>query len=328
MSLLAQELKLRSKKMKNRIAMPPMANRAATEEGAVIPELVSHYADRAAQEIALVIVEHSYIHPSGKAHNLQLGAYSDEFIDGLTQLASSIKKHGALAAVQITHAGSKTTTEVLGKPPVAPSPVDNPSAGDTPRELTGGEIAELKESYVQAALRAEKAGFDAVEIHGAHGYLLNQFLSPLTNKRTDEYGGSEEARAKFPLEVVRAVKEALDNDTVLMYRLGVDDLLPDGLTIDVTSRFAVQLEKSGIDLIDISGGIKAYSIVDEHPGYFRTHGSAIKELVSVPVMVTGGVNTPEFAEELLSSGDADIIGIGRGLLKNPAWASEALTALS
>lgn len=327
MSLLSQELKLRTGVMKNRIAMPPMANRVATEDGAVVPDLIRHYTERAANEIALVIVEHSYVHPSGKAHELQLAADRDELIDGLAGLASAIKDQGAPAAIQITHAGSKTTTDVLGHQPVAPSAITNPSAGDEPRELTLGELADLRESYVHAALRVRRAGFDAVEIHGAHGYLLNQFLSPVTNLRTDAYGGSDEARAKLPLEVVRAVKKALD-DAILMYRLGVDDLLPGGLTAETTSRFSVELEEAGIDLIDISGGIKGYSIVDEKPGYFRAHGRAIKELVSVPVMVTGGIKAPEFAEEILSSGDADIIGIGRALLKNPAWAGEALEALS
>ena len=327
MSLLSQKLSLRTATMKNRIAMPPMANRIATEDGAVVPTLLHHYTDRAKEQIALVIVEHSYVHPLGKASKGQLAIDKDELVQGLTTLASSIKEQGALSAIQITHAGSKTTAELIGQAPAGPSAVGNPSAGDTPREFTESELAELKECYVKAALRAQKAGFDAVEIHGAHGYLLNQFLSPLTNKRTDEYGGSEEARAKFPLEVVSAVKEAIDENTLLMYRLGVDDLLPGGLTIDATVRFSTLLEKNGIDLIDISGGIMGYSIVDEKPGYFGTHGKAIKQQVSIPVMVTGGVKTPELAEEMLLAGDADIVGVGRALLKNPRWAREAIEKL-
>ena len=327
MSLLAQELKIRGKVMRNRIAMPPMANGLATEDGAVVPKHNSHYAERAADGVALMIVEHSYVHPSGKAGPGQLAVNRDELVDGLASLAKSIKDQGALAAIQITHAGSKTSSEVCGQT-MAPSAVANPSTkGEVPKAFSAGELVELKESYVQGALRSEKAGFDAIEIHGAHGYLLNQFLSPLTNQRTDEYGGSDEARAKFPLEVVRAVKEALSDDTILMYRLGTDDFIPGGLTIEVTAKFSVSLEQSGVDIIDVSGGMKAYMIVNEQPGYFRAHSSAIKDLVSIPIMVTGGVKTADFAEEILKSGDADIIGIGRALLKNPRWASEALKAL-
>ena len=328
MSLLSQELSLSNKVLKNRIAMPPMANGMATEEGAVVEKLIAHYVARAREEVALIIVEHSYVHPSGRASVGQLAADKDELVEGLATLASSIKEHGALAAIQITHAGSKTTSEVCGQTAVAPSAVPHPGTGNEPRELTMDELAQLKESFVQAALRAEKAGFDAVEVHGAHGYLLNQFLSPLSNRRADGYGGNEENRARFPLEVVSAVKKALRKDTLLMFRLGVDDLLPGGLTIEMTSRISVLLEENGVDLIDVSGGMSAYLIVDEKPGYFRTHSRAIKKLVSLPVMVTGGIKTPEYAEEVLASGDADIVGIGRALLKNPAWARQALEKLS
>ncbi|MBN1687196.1 MAG: NADH:flavin oxidoreductase [Spirochaetales bacterium] len=328
MSLLSRELPLRHKVMRNRIAMPPMANRAATEEGAAVPALINHYAARAGEKVALVILEHSFVHSSGRAHPAQLAIDNDELVDGLAALARAIKEQGALSAIQITHAGSKTTSEVTGQATAGPSAVPHPTTGNEPREFTAAQLTQLRDNFVQAALRAQKAGFDAVEIHGAHGYLLNQFLSPLTNRRTDGYGGSEEKRAKYPLEVVSAVREALNEHTVLMFRLGVDDLLPGGLTIEATSRFSVLLEEKGVDLIDISGGMGGYSIVDEKPGYFRTHGRAIKELVSVPVMVTGGVKTPELAEEILSSGDADIIGVGRELLKNPKWASEALRKLS
>jgi 2,4-dienoyl-CoA reductase-like NADH-dependent reductase (Old Yellow Enzyme family) len=185
----------------------------------------------------------------------------------------------------------------------------------------------LRESYVEAAVRAERAGFDAVELHGAHGYLLNQFLSPLTNRRSDAYGGSDRGRAQFPLEVLEAVRKALDRTTILLYRLGADDLLPGGLTIEATSRFSFWLEETGVDLIDVSGGMSGVGIVDEKPGFFRTHSRAIKDRVSIPVMVTGGVKTPEFAEEILGSGDADIVGVGRALLANPRWAREALERL-
>ena len=328
MSLLSQELTIGSRILRNRIAMPPMANGLATEEGEVVGQLNRHYAERAREGVGLVIVEHAYVQPSGKASPRQLAIDRDELVPGLATLASSIKDQGALSAIQITHAGSKTTRETCGQIPVAPSAVPNPGGGGEPRALTGPELSELRESYVQAARRAEEAGFDAIELHGAHGYCLNQFLSPLTNHRTDTYGGSDEGRFRFPLEVLRAVKGALGGETLLMYRLGADDLLPGGLTIDTTGRFSVLLQENGIDLIDVSGGMSAFSIVDRKPGFFRTHSREIKARVSVPVLVTGGVKTAGFAEEILESGDADIVGIGRALLANPSWAREALATLA
>lgn len=327
MSLLAQKITIGDKVSKNRIAMPPMANGLATDDGAVVPKLNRHYEDRAKEEVGLVIVEHAYVHPTGKASPRQLAVDRDELVEGLATLASSIKNQGALAAIQITHAGSKTTRETCGQEPVAPSAVSNPGGGGMPRELSTEELSELKACYVQAAVRCEKAGFDAIELHGAHGYFLNQFLSPLTNLRTDAYGGSDEGRARFPIEVVQAVKRALDKETVLMYRLGADDLLPGGLAIEEAVRFSVSLEENGVDLIDVSGGLSAFMIVDKKPGFFRTHSRAIRDRASIPILVTGGVKTAGFAEDILESGDADIVGIGRSLLANPKWAREALDSL-
>jgi len=328
MSLLAEEIRIGDKTSRNRVAMPPMANGLATDDGEVVPRLNSHYEARAKEGVGLVIVEHAYVHPSGKASPRQLAVDRDELTDGLTTLASSIRAQGALAAIQITHAGSKTSQENCGQIPVAPSAVSNPMGASEPRELGTEELLELKQCYVQAAVRAEKAGFDAVELHGAHGYFLNQFLSPLTNRRTDAYGGSDRGRARFPLEVLEAVKEAVGDTTIVIYRLGADDLLPGGLTIEAAGRFAVWLGEGGVDLIDVSGGLSAFMIVDKHPGFFRTHSRAIRDQVSVPVMVTGGVKTPEFAEEILESGDADVVGVGRALLANPKWAREALEKLA
>ena len=328
MSLLAEQLKLRHAVLKNRIAMPPMANNLATEEGAVTPELNTHYEQRARNAVSLVIVEHAYVHPSGRVNPKQLGIHRDELVEGLAGLATAIRRHGSLAVIQITHAGSNTTEEACGQAPIGPSAVPHPKKGTVPREMSEDELFELRTWYVDAALRAQQAGFDAVELHGAHGYGLNQFLSPLTNRRTDSYGGSEHDRARFPLEVVRALRTAMDERTLLMYRLGVDDLMDGGLTIEATRGFAVSLEEHGIDLIDVSGGMSAFLIVDKKPGYFRMHSHTIKALVKTPVMVTGGIDTPESAEETLRKQDADVIGVGRALLSNPRWATEALQKLA
>lgn len=327
MSLLAGELIIGSIVVKNRVVMPPMANNLATEEGGVVPEIIEHYEKRSRENIGTIIVEHAYVSPGAKSGVRQLGIYEDELILGLSAIAASIDSHGCLASIQITHPGSNTKEEVCEGAPVAPSAVRHPKSGLKPRELSREEISELKAHFVQAALRAEKAGFKAVEIHGAHGYLLNQFLSPLTNKRTDAYGGDLEARARFPLEVVEAVRGALQLETIIMYRLGADDLLDGGLTIESTSRAAAWLADAGVDFFDVSGGISGPDISSEKPGYFRVHSRAIKETVGVPVMVTGGITSAEQAEEILESGDADAIGIGKALLGNSKWATEALAGL-
>ena len=327
MSLLASELTIGSMIVKNRIVMPPMASNRATEEGGVVPEIIEHYETRSRESVGTIIVEHTYVSPGAKSSIQQMGIYEDELILGLSAIAASISSHGCLASIQLTHPGSNTKEGVCEGTPVAPSAVTHPMSGMEPRELSREEMSELKAHFVHAALRAEKAGFQAVELHGAHGYLLNQFLSPLTNKRTDAYGGSLENRAKFPLEVVEAVRTALQLESILMYRLGADDLLEGGLTIDVTAQAAAWLEDAGVDFFDVSGGISGPEIASEKPGYFRVHSRAVKETVEVPVMVTGGITTSEQAEEILESGDADAIGVGRALLENPKWASAALEFL-
>ncbi len=327
LSLLFSKLVIRNKVMRNRIAMPPMANNLATLEGEVVPGLIAHYRKRAREGVALVIVEHSYINPSGRASSNQLGIHRDALIAGLRELASSIKGQGALAAIQITHAGSSTTEATIGEKPVAPSYVPHPRKKTGPRALTRDELAIVRDDFARAAARAKRAGFDAVELHGAHGFLLNQFLSPLTNQREDEYGGSLQGRARFPLEVVQAVKRTLKENTLLMYRLGADDLMEGGLKVDSTAQFALWLQEEGVDIIDISGGMSGYTMVDAKPGYFRSHSRAIKSLVRVPVMVTGGISSARQAEDILAARDADIVGIGRALLKNFRWASEAVKSL-
>ncbi|MFW6139064.1 MAG: tRNA-dihydrouridine synthase, partial [Spirochaetota bacterium] len=233
----------------------------------------------------------------------------------------------ALAAIQISHAGSGTTEKVCGGKPVAPSAVPHPRKNTHPRALTGEEAGKLRDNFAGAAARAAGAGFDAVELHGAHGFFLNQFLSPLTNLRKDKYGGSLEERAAFPLEVVQAVMRELKDDMLLMYRLGADDLMEGGLKVDSTAQFAKWLQQEGVDIIDVSGGMNSYHIVETNPGFFRTHSRVIKQVVKVPVMVTGGISTAVQAEDVLAACDADIVGIGRALLKNYRWAREALKSL-
>jgi len=323
-ALLSKPLSIKDLSLKNRIVMPPMANNRATLAGDVTDTLIEHYTERAAG-VGLIIVEHSYVTVSGRVHPNQLGINEDSNVPGLMRLASAIRAAGAPAAIQITHAGGRTTPEACGVQPEAPSATPIPPQGEiVPRELSLDDLRALRQAFAQAARRAKMAGFAAVEVHGAHGYLLNQFCSPLCNHRTDAYGGDRAARLRFPLEVVESVRQAVGPAYPVFYRLGADDLLPGGLTAGDAVYAAKALEETGIDMLDISGGLlgsRPNGVSGE--GYFGHLSMAIKAAVRVPVMVTGGVVTALGAERLLRDGKADLVGVGRALLADPGWAVKA-----
>ncbi|HUW63996.1 MAG TPA: NADH:flavin oxidoreductase [Spirochaetia bacterium] len=309
--------------LENRIVMPPMANYLCGEDGAITDALLEHYGRRAGKEVALVIVEHSYVLPSGRAHKKQLGLHDDRLVPGLTRLVEEVHRHGARIGIQITHAGSNTGSDVLGEQPLAPSALPHPvreNAG-TARELTYLDLAALKEAFAAAARRAVAAGFDMVEIHGAHGYLLNQFFSPLTNKRSDEYGGSLENRLRFPLEVVAAVRQAVGKDFSLFYRFGADDQMPGGITVGEAQKATPLLAEAGVNVLDLSGGLCGARKTGS--GFFLYLAEGIKPAAGIPVMVTGGLGDPHLADRVIREGTADLVGIGRALLADPDWAVKA-----
>jgi len=301
--------------------MPPMQTGLATKKGAVTDALVEYYTRRS-KAIGLLIVEHSYVAIEGKLSERQLGVYEDSLIGGLESLSSSIHAMGTPVVIQINHAGKKASTETTGMQPVAPSPV-----GDA-RELKAGDIEGLCEAYAVAAERAMKAGFDGIEIHGAHGFLLNQFYSPLTNRRNDRYGGSLQKRMRFPLEVVEGVREGIGG-RLLLYRLGSDDLDLAGTQIEDSQKFAVELEEAGADIIDVSGGLCGGSPekLEGIQGYFIPQAQKIKEVVDIPVIGVGGIKDPEYADRLIREGKVDLVAVGRGLLNDPDWAGKAVERL-
>ncbi|MDI6710059.1 MAG: NADH:flavin oxidoreductase [Thermoanaerobacterales bacterium] len=315
--------------LKNRIVMPPMANNLCAENGAVNDILIAHYQRRAEAEVALLIVEHSYVLPSGRAGRKQLGIHDDALVAGLRRLVDEVHRRGAKIGIQITHAGSNTSSEVLGHQPLAPSPVPHPSKryNEVPKELSKDELGTIRESFAAAARRAKEAGFDMVEIHGAHGYLLNQFFSPLTNRRDDEYGGSFENRLRFPREVVAAVRQAVGETFCIFYRFGADDQMAGGITTDDARRAAPLLVEAGVDVLDLSGGMCGASS-KTGTGFFNYLAEAVKPVVNVPVMVTGGLGDPRQANRVIEEGIADLVGIGRALLADPEWALKAKTVVN
>jgi len=293
----------------------------ATTEGAVTDNLVRHYVERS-KATGLVIVEHSYVSLDGRLSERQLGICGDGFVPGLERLSSSIHATGTSAVIQINHAGRSASMEVTGTQPVAPSP------SESARELKGGEIKNLVEAFATAADRAMRAGFDGVEVHGAHGFLLNQFFSPVANRRRDKYGGSLESRVRFPLEVVERVKEKVGG-RLLLYRLGSDDLNPEGTQIEDSKKFAVKLEEAGVDIIDVSGGLcgSRPAQLQGRQGYFIPQAQQIKRVIGVPVIGVGGITEPEYANRLIQEGRVDLVAVGRGLLEDPDWAAKAIKAL-
>ena len=246
-------------------------------------------------------------------------------IAGLSKLVDTIHQRGVLAIAQLNHAGSAAPSGVTGRKAVSASRVILPTVpmmgdGVEPEELVEDQIADIVLKFAKAARRAREAGYDVVEIHSAHAYLLNQFFSPLTNHRNDEYGGSIDGRLKIHREVIQAVREATGEDMVVSIRLGGCDYVEGGSTISDCVYAAKVFERAGVDMIDISGGMCRYTRKGhDEPGYFQDMSLEVKKASSIPVMLTGGVKTLEDAERLLSMGVADLIGVGRELLKNPQW---------
>jgi len=318
---LLEPLKVRELTLKNRIVMPPMHTGLATTEGAVTESLFKHYVRRS-RALGLLIVEHSYVSLEGKHSQRQLGIYEDQLISGLKKLARSVQATGTPIVIQINHAGRVADREVTGRQPVAPSPEENA------RKLKVQEIEDLTKTFANAADRAIRAGFDGVEVHGAHGFLLNQFFSPLTNKRRDIYGGTFENRTRLPLQVIESVKKKV-GEKLLLYRLGSDDLDPSGIRIEDSQKFAVKLEQAGVDIIDVSGGLCGSSPkqLQGMQGYFIPQAQQIRKVVEIPVMGVGGITEAEYADQLIREGRVDLVAVGRKLFSDPDWAAKTLKTL-
>ncbi len=309
-----------SMEIKNRLVMPPMGTSLALKDGTVTDRQIDYYEERAKGGPGLVIVELACVDaPVGKAMVKQVAIDDDRFIPGLSRLAEAIKRNGARAAIQIHHAGRQTSARWTGHQLVAPSPIAM-SGGEQPRELTLEEIATLVARFGEAAERAKRAGFDGVEIHGAHCYLICQFLSPLSNHRQDAYGGSIENRARFLLEIIRAIRKRVGKDYPVWCRLSAMEIGAEGgITLEDTQVVAQLAEKAGADAIHVSAHPVAPARrppMAQPPCAFVPFAEAIKRVVSVPVITVSRI-PPELGEEVIREGKADFISIGRPLLADP-----------
>jgi 2,4-dienoyl-CoA reductase-like NADH-dependent reductase (Old Yellow Enzyme family) len=315
--------------LKNRIVMAPVSSNLAADDGTVSEEQLCHYYERAKGGVGLIIVENVCIsYPLARHGAAEPRIDDDAFIPGLTRLTDEIHRGGAKAAVELTHPGMNAGLRYTeGKTPIAPSAVPRLKDGLVPRALAREEIAQVIGDYVEAARRARQAGFDAVELQACHGLLINQFLSPLTNRRHDEYGGSRENRIRLLVEIVEGIKHHVGLDFPVMVRLVAEDVLDNGVTLEDGRWFAHRLEQPGADSIhpDFGLGDKEKRLEPmPYPQAWRVHlPEAIKAVVSIPVIAVGVIREPQVAEGILEAGQADFVALGRGLIADPEWPNKA-----
>lgn len=314
--------------LKNRLVMPPMVTNFGTKEGYVTDRTKDYYEERAKGEVGLIIVEATCIDtPIGKLSPRQLVIDDDKYIPGLQELAQAIQRHGARAAIQLHHAGRNTASSVTGHQLVAPSPIPSPG-GEVPRELTVTEVKEIVCGFAEAAARAQRAGFDAVELHAAHGYLICQFLSAASNKRQDEYGGELRNRARILLDTITAIKEKVGDSYPVWCRVnGREYGIEGGTTVEEAQELARMCQAAGNAAIHVSSF--GYGTDPRHlplsalrPGYLIRFAEAVKQAVSIPVIAVGRI-TPLLGEQVVDEGRADLIAVGRGLIADPQFAKKA-----
>ncbi|WP_248635483.1 NADH:flavin oxidoreductase [Desulfatibacillum aliphaticivorans] len=320
-SRLFSGLKIGSLELDNRVVMPPMYVGYAKETGEVSQMVLDHYSLMAQSGAAMIVVESTSIdHPMAGGGARTLRADDDCFLDGLEKLAEAIKSQGAVAAIQLNHAGRFSVVTN----PLSPTNIDTFGLGRTYKEMDKDDIAHVGDKFAEAAVRAKKAGFDVVELHGATGYLLSQFISPWVNRRTDEYGGSLDNRMRFGLEILKKVRDAV-GDMPVGFRFMAHEWLPEGLELVDSLPYARALEKAGAAYLSVSGGSWESFMVPEvliksiQPCYMVDLAAAVKKEVEIPVIAAGRIQEGAVAERILLEGKADLIGLARPLWADPGW---------
>lgn len=333
MSRLFEETEINSMKLLNRFVRSATWEGMATTEGTVTPRLVTMMAELAAGGVGLIISSHAYVRKDGQAGPFQLGIYDDTLVKGLEDMTTAVHAQKGKIVAQLAHAGLFSNTKLSGQAPVAVSALEE--YGHAAREVMEREdIKALVEAFRLAAGRAKDAGFDGVQLHAAHGYLLNQFLSPAFNKRKDNYGGTVENRSRAVLEILHAVKDTVGKNYPLLIKMNSEDFLEGGVTLQDSLRIGALLREAGIDAVELSGGtflsgkfgpsrggIKS----EDREAYFREAAKAFKEKLRIPVILVGGVRSFPVAEKLVDEGYADYISMSRPFIREPdlvkRWAS-------
>jgi len=326
---LLSPIKIKDLELPNRAVMPAMGTLLGNPDGTVSDALCAYIKRRAKSGVGLVITEITAVHPTGLTDSRQIGAYDDRFIPGLKRLAETIHGAGAKAAVQLHHAGRESFYLLKKGQAIAPSALPSLVFRMTPREMTVKEIKEIVQAFGQAAVRIRQAGFDAVEVHGAHGYLLTQFLSALCNRREDEYGGDFKNRARFVIEVVREVRQSVGPDFPVILRLSCEEFIKGGYTVEDMQTILPDLVQAGADVIHASlgthgspGGVASAS-AEYEPGFNVWRAKKVKETVNVPVIAVGRFSDPALADEVIARGEADLAAFGRQQLADPDYLIKA-----
>jgi len=326
MNDLFSPFQLKGLEVKNRIVMPPMCQYSVEKKDGIANDWhYLHYVNRAIGGAGFIIIEMTDVEPDGRITDYDLGLWSDEQIPALARIVEACHQYGAKVGIQIAHAGRKAEDAAV---PVAPSAIPFDEKSKTPRALSTDEVTEMVEKYRKAVKRAIQAGVDAIEIHGAHGYLIHQFHSPLTNKRDDEYGKD---LTKFGREIIQAAKSEIPEEMPLIMRISAAEYVEGGYGIKESIQFAKEYQQAGIDMFHISSGgegpIGAAGKPGTHAGYQVPLAREIKEALDVPVIAVGRLDDPILANSVIGNEDADLVAVGRGMLRNPHWALEAATIL-
>ena len=322
-------IKIKSVDLVNRAVMPPMGTNLGNPDGTVSEANLAYIKRRARGGAGLIITEITSVHPSGSVIPNELGAYDDRFIPGLKKIADAVHAAGSKVALQLHHAGRESLYLLREKKAIAPSPIRSLVFGLTPREINHEEIQEIITAFGAASARAVEAGFDAVEVHGAHGYLLTQFLSALSNKRDDEYGGSLSNRSRFMIEVLQEVRKTVGEDFPISLRLSVEECIKDGYTFEDIQPILPNLVKAGADILHASlgthgspGGITSAPF-EYQPGFNVWRAKKLKEVVGLPVIAVGRFTDPSLANEVIARGEADLVAFGRQYLADPDFLIKA-----
>jgi 2,4-dienoyl-CoA reductase-like NADH-dependent reductase (Old Yellow Enzyme family) len=325
MSKLFEKSSINGMELSNRFVRSATWEGMAAEDGAVTPRLIETMVALAKGGIGMIITSHAYVRPEGQAGPWQLGAYKDELVDGLREMSSAVHDSGGKIVMQLAHAGNFAAEQLTGVPPMVASSFDG-LAKSPRKEMTTEDIQDLTVAYADAARRAKAAGFDGVQIHSAHGYLLSQFLSPAYNKRSDEYGGTIENRVRVHLEVLRAIRSAVGSDFPVLIKMNCQDFLENGLTLEDSVQAGRMLADAGLDGLELSGGTLVSKLSPSRPGiktadkeaYFKEEAKAFKHEISIPLLLVGGMRSLEVAESLVEEAVADYISLCRPLIREPA----------
>jgi len=316
-----EEYRIKNLTLRNKIVMPPMCM-YMSKDGFINQDHIVHYATRAVGGVGLIIVEATAVSPEGRISANDLGIWDEARANSFKPLIDQCNKYGAKMALQISHAGRKGFDK--GNI-VAPSAIAFNGEYGTPNELTKEYILHIIENFKAAATRAVRAGFDLIEVHGAHGYLIHEFLSPLTNQRSDEFGGSLENRVRFLKLVLEGIREVIPDDLPLTIRVSASDYLTGGIDVEEMVRIINEV-KGLLDMVHVSSGGLVEAPVKSFPGYQVEFSRIIRERCGIPTIAVGLIDSPEFAEEILGNGQAELVALGRELLRNPYWVLNAAHA--